>query len=153
MMRATVSLSSKEYASYLRRNIRLFPHFWGGSMSGFVIGRYFSIANRAEYEWNRRITCECSRAFGVIVPKENGAEIRYIQVYGLFSPFWLISSFLLFTAVFWSGIHVLGYSLLIGAIFSLMLCGSSALMHSFTPEGIQTSDDLEYFLLNPDAFM
>ena len=152
-MRATTSLSPKEYAAYLRRNIRLFPHFWGGSKSGIVIGRYFSIANRAEHEWNRRITCECSRAIGIIVPTETGSEIRYVQIYGLFSPFWLIFLFLLSFGVMWPAVHDLGYTILISSIISLGYCGPTALMHSLTPAGIQTSDDLEYFLLNPDVYM
>ena len=50
-------------------------------------------------------------------------------------------------------VHDLGYTILSSSIISLAYCGLTALMDSFTPAGIQTSDDLEYFLLNPEVYM
>lgn len=151
-MRSEQSLTPKEYASYLRRNISLLPNIWGGSLSGFVIGRFFSVANRAEYEWNRRITCECSRAIGIIVPAGEGCQIRYIQLYGLFSPFWLVFLWIVCAAMLWTS--GMGWpAVLAGLALSLSICGLSALVDSLTENGVRTADDLEYFLLNPDSYV
>ena len=117
-------------------------------MTGIVIGSFFSVAYYSPYEWNRKITHECNRAWGKVVETENGTEVRFIRGKGLFSPFWLITLTVLFAVMMILMVNIdtggqidlsgeMGLLWLLAAGISFALCLITAFHSSITEQGIE----------------
>lgn len=150
-MQLISKLSVKEYSSQMRRRVRLFPHPFSGGLSGIVIGRFFSVANRADAEWNRRITHECCRAIGYITEEDGQTVVKFFHTYGHLSVFWLI---------FWTVIafiislksNDLMIQLIFAPISSLVICLITGFEHFLTDNGQAVKADLHRFLEAPDEY-
>lgn len=66
-------------------------------VTGLVIGPFFSVAHHTDYEWDRRYSTVCTRAWGYVREKEGKTVVRYVRWYGLLTPFWV-----LFFLAFWT---------------------------------------------------
>lgn len=132
-------------------------------MTGIVIGSFFSVAYYSPYEWNRKITHECNRAWGRVVETEKGTEVRFVRGKGLFSPFWLVTLTVLFVAMFLVMVNIdtggmIDFSnemwivWLVGAVASIMICGVTALHSSVTEAGVEGAGEITRMLKDPSEY-
>lgn len=124
-------------------------------ITGFVIGPFFSVAHYQEYEWNRQITGECNRAWGIVRESHVELEIRFIRGRGLLSPFWLVFFTLLcklLLAISLQGQDVGGMDWVMSPICSLIICGVSALQTHMTDKGVAGMREINKFLENPEEY-
>lgn len=82
-------LNKEEYLKRLHQTFRSPFQLFDERVCGIVIGPFFSVAYHSPYEWNRRITSECNRAWGYVKEVDGKAEVQFIRGKGLLSPFWL----------------------------------------------------------------
>ena len=132
-------------------------------MTGIVLGSYFSVAYYSPYEWNRRITHECNRAWGRVVETENGTEVRFIRGKGLFSPFWLMSLTVLFAVMMLLMVNIdtarqidlsgeMGLLWLLAAGISFALCLVTAFHSSITEQGVEGAGEITRLLKDPSEY-
>ncbi len=112
-------------------------------VTGIILGPFFSVAHYQEYEWNRRITSECSRAWGFVKEADGQSEITFLRGWGCFSPGWILFYTLLCRAVFlylsYQDNLELGMS---GWVISLgisVFCCAISILHDSLTEGGQAS--------------
>ena len=132
-------------------------------MTGIVIGSYFSVAYYSPYEWNRKITHECNRAWGRVVETENGTKVRFIRGKGLFSPFWLICLTVLFALMIVFMVNIdtggqidlsgeRGMLLLLAAGISFAICAITAFHSSITEQGAEGAGEITRMLKDPSEY-
>lgn len=148
-------LSPKEYIRTLRSKFDNPLAIFSERVTGVAIGPFFSVAYYSPYEWNRRITSECNRAFGWVKNVDGKAQVRFIYSMGQLSPFWILLYFglltLLCTGMFMDFFGVT--ACLIGSLLlSLLCCGITAVTDSLTEAGAAGHDTLTYLLYEPDQF-
>ncbi len=154
-------LTSKEYLSRLKGLFSSPFSVFSERVTGFAVGPFFSVAYYSPYEWNRRITSECNRAWGYVKEVNGKTQIRYIRGKGLFSPFWLIFVYLLWLAIFCfvgigQGIPFVELYVwqvwVFGAIISLAICAVTAFQSSITEAGVAGEYEIEKLLSHPDDY-
>lgn len=158
--------SQLDRGTYLRELVDCFDSpfaLFSERVTGIVVGSFFSVAYYSPYEWNRRITSECNRAWGYVKEVDGKTEIRFVRGKGMFSPFWL----LLVTALFWIMILVMtvweGGS--IGELFeeskmiwmfsigcSIVICGITAFHASITEQGAAGAGEITRLLRDPKEY-
>lgn len=153
-------LDQKTYLKELKRSFRNPFLIFDERVCGITVGPFFSVAYHSPYEWNRRITSECNRAWGYVKEREGKTEVNFIRGKGLLSLFWLVVYTLLcafifliasqrscfdiseYPSVFW------GFSVLI----SFVVCGISAFHSSITEAGEQGANEITRLLRNPKEY-
>ena len=154
-------LSCKEYLLHLRQLFSSPFSIFNERVTGFTCGPFFSVAYYSPYEWNRRITSECNRAWGYVKEVDGRTQIRYIRSKGQFSPFWLLFIYGLWLAVF--GIFAIMNEIpfaelfvwqvwVMGAVVSLGICAVTAFQSSVNEAGIAGENEILKLLLNPDDY-
>lgn len=152
------SLPAKSYLSSLRTIATLNFAMWDHYACGFVIGPFFSVAYHSPYEWNRRITRECNRAWGYVKDQGDSCEVHFIRGKGLLTPLWMILMILLcrFVLGFGSNAYVfmeapwLLWAISVAA--ALITCGVSAIESSITEEGETGAGVITMILKAPHEF-
>ena len=152
------ALNAKQYLQELR-NCRTggYPMFSEG-VTGIIIGPFFSIAYYSPYEWNRRITHECNRAWGYVKEADGKTQVRFIRGKGLLTPFWFLLISLLCYLIFLFGLDfdysVVGHPLVIFASLGIALftCLMTAIASCFTDEGIYGEAEIIRLLTNPKDY-
>lgn len=148
-------LTPKEYMRHLKSKFHTPFAVFSERVTGIAIGPFFSVAYYSPYEWNRRITNECSRAFGWVKNVDGKAQVRFIYSSGQFSPFWILFYFALFFLVC-TGMFVDFFGVtacLIGSLLlSVLCCGITAVTDSLTEAGAAGHDTLTYLLYEPNQF-
>lgn len=150
----TSKLSPKTYMAALRSCCR-FPlaMFCSERVVGIAIYRFFSVAYYAPREWNRRISGECNRAIGYVKKADDGCEIHFIRSSGMFSPLWLIFWTLVGALYFNVELEMIyPFSWLICLIFSVVICGISAVRDSLTDAGQEGIVIISDLLQEPNEF-
>ena len=151
MQRIVSELSTDVYAFEMRQRLRLLPRWFHGGLSGVMIGRFFSVAHRAEYNINRKITSECHRAIGYLSAQNGRTCVKYVHTAGLFSMFWLILFSAFFAVMFMQDESYL-VRFLLPVSMSIFICGITAIADSVTQNGIESMDELYRFLRNPQEY-
>ena len=157
------NLTKKAYLSALKGCLMSPFGVFSERVTGIVIGSFFSVAYYSPYEWNRRITHECNRAWGRVVETENGTEVRFIRGKGLFSPFWLILLTVLFAIMefimLFGESHGLidfsgemGLMWLSAAGISFVICVITAFHSSITQQGIEGAGEITRMLRDPSEY-
>lgn len=158
MNRLECNLNRKQYLSALKGcRTGGYPLFSEG-VTGIVIGPLFSIAYYSPYEWNRRITHECNRAWGYVKEAEGKTQVHFVRGKGLLTPFWVLLIALLCYLVFLFGLEfdysVATHPLVIFSSFAVALftCLTTAIASCFTDEGIYGEAEIERILSNPQEY-
>lgn len=149
----TSQLPAKVYCAYLRQKLDSPFYLLDERMNGIVIGPFFSLAHHAQWEWNRRITSECNRAWGFVREKNGVTEVRFIRGKGMLTPFWVM----IYTVVFAFLCHMelqmtSGWIWVVGFVVSLIVCGFTAIEDSITENGISGEGEITRFLRNPKEY-
>lgn len=103
------------------------------------------------WEWNRRIKSECNRAFGFVRCESGETEVRFICSRGLFPPSWLVF-FTLVSEIFFLLGNMTGVGWICSVIFSLLICGASAIDVGLTDNGRAGVWEVYQFLQNPEKY-
>ena len=155
------ALSCKEYLSQLKRLFSNPFAVFDERVTGFAVGPFFSVAYHSPYEWNRRITSECNRAWGYAKEADGKTRIRYLRGKGQFSPFWLIFIYLMWLAVFcYVGIdqqipfeELFVWQVWVsGAVISLVICAVTAFHSSITEAGVAGEYEIEKLISHPEDY-
>lgn len=151
-------LSAKSYLSSLRTIATFNFTLWEHYASGIVIGPFFSVAYHSPYEWNRRITRGCNRAWGYVKDTGGSCEIYFLRGKGVFSPFWLILMTLLCRLILGIGSNEYVFTefpwllWVISTAAALVSCGISAFHSSITEEGEAGAGVITMILRAPNEF-
>ena len=157
------TLSKKEYLAALKGCLMSPFGILNERMTGIVVGSFFSVAYYSPYEWNRKITHECNRAWGRVVETEAGTQVRFIRGKGLFSPFWLVALTVLFAimiVIMASAETVgqidlsgeMGIVWLMAAGISFAVCLITAFHSSVTEQGIEGAGEITRMLRDPGEY-
>lgn len=155
-------LEKREYLGELKRSFKNPFFIFDERVCGIVMGPFFSVAYHSPYEWNRRITSECNRAWGYVKERNGKSEVRCVFGKGMLSPFWLVFYMLLcfvmfvlifayhdavrdvvseFRAFFWCSVVV-----------SLIVCVVSAVHSCLTDQGLLGQAELIRLLEKPEEY-
>lgn len=146
-------LPKQEYLSAMKGKFSSPFRFFGEErITGFVAGPFFSVAHHMPWEWNRRITSECNRAYGFVGTKNGETEVRYMCSRGLFSPFWLALFMLPSEVLFLVGDMAGVGSWILSAAISLGICGATAIDAGMTENGRAGAWEVYRFLQNPEKY-
>ena len=127
-------------------------------ITGFVIGPFFAAAHYQSYEWNRKITSECNRAWGYVKEADGELEIRFVRGKGLLAPGWflVLTLFCRILCLFFElreGQMLPGGAMwLISAVCALVTCGASALESCLTEAGAAGAREIDKFLKDPENY-
>ena len=84
------ALCRKDYLTKLKQTFRSPFLLFSEHVSGIVIGPFFSVAYHSPYEWNRRITSECNRAWGYVQEIDGKTTVGFVRGKGLLTPSWFL---------------------------------------------------------------
>lgn len=150
------------YLGELKRSFKNPFFIFDERVCGIIIGPFFSVAYHSPYEWNRRITSECNRAWGYVKDRDGKTEIRFLLGKGLLSPFWLIFYALLcFVMFLFLFIHNDMLQEMTGEIdkiicfcvvISVIACVVSAIHSSVTEQGDAGRNVLIRYLEKPEEY-
>lgn len=147
------SLSAEAYCGILRQKLDSPFRFWDERVTGIVIGPFFSIAHYAQWEWNRRITCECNRAWGIVRKDGDHTQVRFIRGKGLFSPSWLVFFTLFFLFFLYCGLEEMSGSIVAVSVGIAVFVGLlSAFQSSITETGEAGAGEITKILQNPEEY-
>lgn len=150
-------MAKEKYLEALKRKFDNPLYIFDERLTGMVIGPFFAAAHYQPYEWNRRITGECNRAWGYVKETHGELEIRYFRGKGLLSPGWLLAVTLLCWGVlllaelesdFGFGWLTLGIS----AACALVACTVTAIGSAMTEEGAAGVREVDKFLQDPENY-
>lgn len=150
-------MSKPAYLAALRQKFDSPLRFYDERVTGVVIGSFFSVAHYQEYEWNRRITSECNRAFGFVKQTHGELEIRFVRGKGLLAPGWF-SVLLLLCRLFFLVAEIRAEQRLgviawvCSAAIALVVCVISALHSSITDKGAAGAYQIDKFLEDPENY-
>ena len=151
-------LSKRNYLESLMQTFRSPFLLWDERVCGIIVGPFFSVAYHSSYEWNRRITSECNRAWGYVTELDGKAYIRFIRGKGLLSPFWLIFYTLLCHVILllcggyelYAGHE--GLFLVISFAMALFACLVTAFQSLITDQGEAGYHEITRLLLHPEDY-
>ena len=145
-------LSKKDYLSELKRTFRSPFLLYDERVCGTIIGPFFSIAYHSPYEWSRRFTGECNRAWGYVKDVDGKSAVRFIRGKGEMSPFWFIFYSVICYLVF---LLTYGYDpnfLWIAMAVSFVICLSSVFRSTITENGEAGFHEVTRLLLHPEDY-
>jgi len=153
MERIVSELPKNAYIALLRQKFDSPFRLFSERVTGVVVGSCFSIAHYAEFEWNRKITSECNRAWGIVREKDGKTEVCFIRGKGLMSPFWLILFFLIFLGALYFGMEEMTAAVCwLSAGLSLMIGGLTAFESTITENGVNGAGEITRLLKDPEDF-
>ena len=151
------SLEKRKYLEAMKQTFGSPFHFFDERVTGFVIGCFFAVAHYQPYEWNRRITSECNRAYGFVKEVDGELEIAFIRSRGLFSPFWLafytlLSKLICEICEARNGFELGAASWWMSIVIAVFVCGITAIQSAMTEQGEEGLREVNKFLLNPEEY-
>lgn len=145
-------LGKRAYLSKLKQTFRNPFLLFSEHVSGVIVGPFFSVAYHSPYEWNRRITSECNRAWGYVKEVDGKAYVRFIRGKGLLSPFWLIFyAAVVYIMLFLNFGHEPEF-LLAGFGISFAACLVTAFQSVVTDAGEAGFHEITRLLLHPEDY-
>lgn len=152
-----VRMPKDRYLAALKRKFHNPLYVFDSRVTGMVAGSFFAVAHYQPYEWNRKITGECNRAWGFVKEVSGELEITYIRGKGLLSPGWLLFWTVLCRLFFLLAEIGQDYTVgpiawLMGAVCALVVCSMSAIGAAITQEGAAGIREVEKFLEDPENY-
>lgn len=151
------SMSKEQYLKTLKQKFGNPLYVFDERLTGMVIGPFFSVAHYQPYEWNRRITGECNRAWGIVKEFDGELEICFLRGKGWLAPGWLlvwtlICRLMVVFMEFQSGKLPSAATWLICILAALVTCASKAIADSLTEEGEAGIREINRLLENPTEY-
>lgn len=150
-------LKKQAYLSAMKRKFHNPLLIFDERVTGFVLGSFFAVAHYQEYEWNRRITSECNRAYGFVRESHGELEICFFRGKGMLAPSWLLVWLLLIRLAFLVVEVPAGQSMGVAAWISsaaiaLVTCAISAFHSSVTEKGAAGAYEIDKLLEDPENY-
>ena len=151
-------LPKEEYLENMKQKFDSPFRLWDERITGFVLGRFFSVAHYQEHEWNRKVTSECNRAWGFVKETDGELEICFLRGKGLLAPEWLLLYTLLCRLIFLVAqirdpmLDMGIYGWLLSAVCALIVGIVTAIQCCFTEKGQEGEGELIRFLLDPENY-
>lgn len=150
-------MEKRAYLAALRRKFTNPLNLYEERVTGFVLGSFFAAAHYQEYEWNRRITSECNRAYGFVKESHGELEIRFLRSKGMCGPawfaVWLLFCRLIFLVVEIGAAEKLGIGAWIASFaIALVVCLISAFHSSITEKGVAGVYEINRLLEDPESY-
>ena len=146
-------LPAKAYCRILKQKLDSPFYYWDERMIGIVIGPFFSIAHHAQWEWNRKITGEINRAWGLVREKDGITEVRILRGKGMLAPSWLLFYTILCLGMLYAGLGEMCREIwLMSGGISLGICLLTAFQSSVTDNGIAGAGEITRFLRDPQEY-
>lgn len=150
-------LGSKEYLHALRNRIDNSFSFGETHVSGFVLGKVFSVTYHSGYEYDRRYGNPKNSAIGYVRQTEDGCEARFLHTTGLLYPFGYLFAVLYTIAiyVFYAIINyapeLLSFPLLagFGLLLPIVIIAIQAFGESFTDRSMDGAATLLCLMQDP----
>lgn len=153
MEKYVVDMPKKKYLETLKCKMDSPFYVFQERVTGIILGPFFTVAYYAPWEWNRRITAECNRAFGFVREVDGKTTVTFLRGKGLLSPLWLIFYTLLCMLMFGgTGMGTIG--VLWGASFgcAFIACGVTAIQSCLTENGIAGAGEITKLLTDPENY-
>ena len=145
-------LCRKDYLTKLKQTFRSPFLLFSEHVSGIVIGPFFSVAYHSPYEWNRRITSECNRAWGYVQEIDGKTTVRFVRGKGLLTPSWfLIYTVLCYLIFLLSGMYEPVF-FAISCGIALVACLATAFQSIITDAGEAGFHEVTRLLMYPEAY-
>lgn len=145
-------LPPKAYLNTLRKKFTTPFALYSERVTGVIIGPFFSIAYYNGFEWNRKITNECTRAFGRVMTVDGKTKVYFYYSKGLLSLSWILLFFALGMLMGWAyGLGII-WRLVTSLVFAFLFCGYTAFADSLTEAGAQGAGVLTSLLEKPEEF-
>ncbi len=150
-------LPKDQYLAAMRRKFTNPLLIFDRRITGFTLGSFFAVAHYQNYEWNRRITGECNRAWGFVKEVDGELEICFLRGKGTLTPTWLLVQTLLCEGIFLfvqvrNGVDLGIYSWLLAFGCALISSLASAFGSSVTEAGQQGVREVNKFLVDPENY-
>lgn len=157
MPRLYSGMPKDQYLKTLKRKFDSPLRLCDSRVTGLVIGSFFAAAHYQSYEWNRRITGECNRAWGIVKASHGKLEICFIRGKGLLAPGWFLVLTSLCRVILllaeMGEYYTLGpLAWVLSAACALIACAVTALGSSVTEEGAQGIREINKFLEDPENY-
>lgn len=153
MERIRSELTPEVYRAALKRKFEFSRGFREERVTGVFVGRFFSLAYYSGWEWNRRITNECNRAFGYLREVDGKTEVVFARGKGQLSLSWLLLLTLavggLFLLVSWGEERIPWF---FSALIALAICCVTAFESLITERGQEGAGTVTELLRAPDEF-
>lgn len=151
------TMEKKEYLAAMRQRFDNPLYVFDERVTGFVMGPFFAAAHYQPWEWNRKITSECNRAYGIVREKDGKLEIRFIRSKGLLSPFWFAFYTLLCQGMCWivmerNHMELGNVTWLISFAVAAVVCVITAVESSLTENGQAGEQEVYRFLRDPKEY-
>ena len=145
-------LSRSEYLTKLKQTFRSPFLLHDERVCGVILGPFFSVAYHSPYEWNRRITSECNRAWGYVKEENGQTTVSFIRGKGQLSPFWLMFyAVLIYLFLLLQFGHHWAFPLVAFGI-SLVICLATAFESVITEAGEAGFHEVTRLLLHPEDY-
>lgn len=149
----TSQLPAKAYCAILRQKLDSPFYVFDERINGIVIGHCFSIAHHAQWEWNRKITCETNRAWGYVRERDGKTEVRFIRGRGLLAPSWILFYTLVCVLTIFFGVGAVpGEAWLASFGIAVFIGLVTAFQDSLTENGIAGAGEISRILRNPKEY-
>lgn len=151
-------LNVKQYLLELQDCCSLRYPFFSEGVTGFVLGPFFSVAYYSPYEWNRRISHECNRAWGYVKEVEGKTQVHFVRGKGLLTPFWFLLISVLCYLVFLIcldfdfSIAARPMMFLLAFGIALFTCLTTAFASWITDAGMAGEAEITRMLTNPKDY-
>lgn len=152
MERIMSELPPEAYRAALKSKFDFSRGFGEERVTGVLAGRFFSLAYYSGWEWNRRITNECNRAFGYIRDTEGKTEVVFLRGKGQLSISWLLLLTLGIGLLCLAAVGSAWELWLVSVLIALALCGITAWESSITERGQEGAGTVTKLLRAPDDF-
>lgn len=153
MEKITTQLPAAAYCKLLRQKLDSPFRVFDERITGIVIGPFFAIAHHAQWEWNRRITCECNRAWGFVKETGGKTQVCFLRGKGMLSPFWLLLYTLVCAFFFYVELEEMCRESWLAALgISAGICALTAFQDSLTESGIAGAGEITRILNDPKDY-
>ena len=151
-------LPKDKYLAAMKQKFRNPLYVFDERITGTVLGRFFSVAHYQSYEWNRKITSECNRAWGFVKEVDGELEVCFLRGKGLLAPGWFLVWTLVCRIMWWffelrEGMILPWYvSMGLCAVMSLTVCVATAFESCLTEAGAAGAREIDRFLKDPEQY-
>ena len=147
-----------KYLAAMKQKFRNPLYVFDERVTGMVLGRFFSVAHYQGYEWNRKITSECNRAWGFVREVDGELEICFFRGKGLLAPGWFLIWTLVCRTMWWFFEMREGTDLPwhiswgLCAAMALIACGATAIESCLTEAGEAGAREIDRLLKDPEQY-
>ncbi len=150
-------LPKVQYLAAMKRKFSSPFLVFDSRVTGFVLGSFFAVAHYQPYEWNRKHTSECNRAWGFVRESDGELEICFIRGKGYLAPGWL-AVYTIFCWLFFqftevkNDVEMGAYAWIFSFACAMIACLASAFVSMITEAGQQGVQEVNKLLQDPENY-